>query len=423
MTLEHLSETQLTGYRERSLNPQELLAVDRHLASCDLCHERLTSIAPAANHLLFESEEEPFHLDYEQHLEAYVDGEANDIDREIVESHVAVCDRCAGDLKDLLTFKRQPVTAVAGTSSRWTQWLPQLSTRWHPAWATAGVAVVFVLAGAVFLWTRHPASEVLPQTKTVSPETGTKKEQPSPAAMDTPSPAPTELDQFRAPLLVLNDARGQITVNKDGRLEGLQELPADLKESIERALATRRLGASPALKGLSTGIDNLRSGGETQSTFAPLSPVGVVIETDRPTFRWRPLEGAQHCIVTVFDAKLRQVASSGPVMRAEWTIPNSLPRGVTYSWQITAVKDGETIVSPKPPSPEARFRVLDQRAVDTLAKLRQPAGSSHLALGVFYWKHGLIAEAEREFQALANANPDSPLVKEILASIRSKRHR
>jgi len=81
--------------------------------------------------------------------------------------------------------------------------------------------------------------------------------------------------------------------------------------------------------------------------------------------------------------------------------------------------DGETIVSPKPPLPEARFRVLDQRAVDTLAKLRQSAGSSHLAMGVFYWKHGLIEESEREFQALALANPNSTAVAELLASIRS----
>ena len=160
---------------------------------------------------------------------------------------------------------------------------------------------------------------------------------------------------------------------------------------------------------------------EKQSTFAPLEPLGVVIETDQPTFRWRALEGAQNSIVTVFDSKLRQVASSGPLMRAEWTIPTALERGVTYSWQITAVKDGETIVSPKPPLPEARFRVLDQHTVNTMATLRLSVGTSHLAMGVYYWKHGLIEQAEREFQALAKANPDSPLVKELLASIRSRR--
>jgi hypothetical protein len=415
MTLEHLSERQLSGYRERSLDPQELLAVDQHLSSCDLCHERLTRIPYGAG-VSFESHDEPFHLDYEQHLEPYVDGKANEIDREIVDSHVALCSRCATELKDLLEFKEhQPVVVIADTSSRRRQWFPQL--RWNPAWAAAGaIAALFVVSAAVFLWTRYSASE---QARIISPQANTQKEQLSPAEMDhkaqnTPSPS-------EEPLLVLNDAGCQLKLTRDGHLEGLQELPPDLKESVERALATGRLGASPALKGWSTGPNNLRSGVGTQSTFAPLEPVGDVIETDRPTFHWRSLEGAQQYIVTVFDAKLAQVANSGPIMRSEWTTPNALQRGVTYSWQITAVKDGEMIVSPKPPLPEARFRVLDQRAANVLATLRLSVGTSHLAMGIFYWKHGLLEQAEREFQALAKANPDSPVVKELLASIRLHR--
>ena len=416
MTLEHLSETQLTRYRERSLDPQELLAVDRHLASCDLCHERLTRI-PGGASILFESDDQPFHLDYEQHLEPYVDGKANDIDREIVDSHVAICSKCATDLEELLEFKQQqPVAAIVDTSSRRRQWFSQL--RWSPAWATAAViAAVFGLSGAVFLWTRYPAPGAIQQDRTVSPAETEHK------AQNTPSPETDSFSLREEPLLVLNDASCQFRLYKDGRLEAPQELPADLKESIERALVTHRLGASPALKGWATGAGKLRSGFSTASTFAPLEPVGVVIETDRPTFRWRSLEGAQHYIVTVFDAKLRQVASSGPVTQSEWTVPNALQRGVTYSWQITAVKDGETIVSPKPPLPEARFRVLDQHAVNAMATLRLSVGTSHLAMGVFYWKHGLLADAEREFQALANANPDSSVVKELLASIKSLRHR
>ena len=184
-----------------------------------------------------------------------------------------------------------------------------------------------------------------------------------------------------------------------------------------------RLGASPALTGWSTGAGVLRSGSGTQSTFAPLGPTDVVTETDRPTFRWGALEGAQHYSVTIYDAQLHQVGSSGPVSGTEWTVPNSLARGVTYSWQISALKDGETVVSPKPPLPEARFRVLDQVAVAALAKLKESVRRSHLVLGVFYWKHGLIEESVREFQALAEANPKSATVKELLASIQSNRRR
>ena len=442
---EHLSQTQLAGYSGRTLDTDELLAVDRHLASCDVCHQRLTRSLPKAAKLSpsFEFGEGAFHLDYDQHLQAYVDGKADEIDREIVDSHVALCSKCADDLKDLLAFKQQPVavtTGTARTTSRWKQWLPQWSFVPNPALATAVVIAVFVLGMAVLLWTTYPTSQRVEHAEAGPPASDkpspvTEKEQPSPAPTEHPveksSPA-NQLPEIRAAvrtppreesLIVLNDAGGQVVVNPRGRLEGLPDLPPDLRESVEKALATRQLRASPALTEWSPDAGNLRSEFEKQNTFAPLSPTDVVIETDRPTFRWRPLEQASDYIVTVYDAKLRQVGSSGPVTGTEWTIPHSLERGVTFSWQISALKDGKTVVSPKPPLPEARFKILDQPAVDTLAKLKESAGSSHLAMGVFYWKHGLIEESEREFQALAKANPKSSAVKELLASIRSLRRR
>ena len=425
---EHLSQTQLTGYSGRTLPPQQLLAVDNHLASCDVCHERLTRILPAVGKRVigqpFESGRGAFHLDYEQHLVPYVDGTADDIDREIIDSHVAQCSKCATDLKDLFAFKQQPalVTAGARTSSWWKRWLPQWQPLSTPAMAMAVVIVVFILAMAILLWSRDPGSQQGQQAE---------KQQPSPASTEPTTPANPTPNQGQAglpttpreePLIALNDAGGQVILNQQGQLEGLQELPPDLKESVERALATRQLRASPALTGWPTGAGSLR-GGHQQNTFAPLEPTDVVVETDRPTFRWRALEGAGHYVVTIFDAQLREVGSSGPVTGTEWTTPNSLARGVTFSWQISATKDGEKIVSPKPPLPEARFRILDQRAVAALAKLKEFVGSSHLALGVFYWKHGLLEKSEREFQALAKANPNSTAATELLASIRSLRRR
>jgi hypothetical protein len=274
------------------------------------------------------------------------------------------------------------------------------------------IVAVFILALAALWWTISPRRQT-DQAQTNSPAPDQQpKEQPSPAATAQPP---------EKPLIVLNDAGGQVILNQSGRLEGLQDLPPDLRESVERALATHRLRASPALTGWPTGAGRLRSEFEKQSTFAPLDPTDVVIETDRPTFRWRALEDASQYVVTIFDAKLRPVASSGPVTGTQWNTPNSLARGVTYSWQISASKDGKTVVTPKPPLPEARFRILDQPAVAALAKLKKSAGSSHLVLGVFYWKHGLIEESRRELQALAKANPNSPAAAELLASIQSHR--
>ena len=354
MMSEHLSQAQLAGYTRRTLDAYELLAVDRHLASCDTCHERLTRMLPAVTKAAispsFEPGEARFHLDYDQHLAPYVDGKADDIDREIVDSHVALCSKCATDLKDLLAFKMQPVRAIAGdarTPSWWKQWslLP------NPAWAMAAVAAVFIVVTAVFLWTRGPSSQRVAEVEPPASDKPTQvpvKQQPSPV----PKPAHEE------PLIALNDAGGQVVVDQRGRLEGLEELPADLRESVERALTARQLRESPALTEWTTGAANLRGTLKQQATFVPLKPTDVVIETDRPTFRWRALDAASHYTVTVYDSKLRQVGSSGPVTGTEWTIPNPLARGVVYSWQISALKDDTTIVSPKPPLPESKLQQL-----------------------------------------------------------------
>ncbi|HEX6647951.1 MAG TPA: zf-HC2 domain-containing protein [Pyrinomonadaceae bacterium] len=375
--------------------------------------------------------EGPFHLDYDEHLEPYVDGKLNEIDREIVDSHVAQCSRCADELRDLLAFKQQPAVAItddaAVTSSRWKQWLPGWPLLSNPALATAVVIAVVILATAVLLWTRYRAPRPVEKAATGSSEPerqrqAVEKEQLPPAVTEHTTNS-NQSPPREQPLITLNDAGGQIFVNQRGQLEGLDELPPDLKESVERALATHRLRNSPALTGWSTGAGILRSELEEQNTFAPLEPMDVVIETDRPKFRWQALAGARSYVVTIYDGKFREVSNSGPIVGTEWTTPNSLERAVTYSWQISALKDGKTIVSPKPPLREARFRILDQRAVVALAKLKKSMGSSHLVMGVFYWKHGLIQESEREFQALARANPNSTAVAELLASISAtKRH-
>jgi anti-sigma factor RsiW len=428
MMSDHLSQTQLAGYRGRTLDTDELLAVDGHLASCDACHKRLASLAVAKLSPVFELAEGPFHLDYDRDLEPYVDGRANDIEREIVDSHVAQCSQCADELKDLLAFNEQPAVAITGPdavpTSRWKQWLPQWPLLSHPALATAAVIAACILALAIFLWTTYRPSQRI-ERATIGPESekGVEKAQPPPSttAQATPEASPakqTPAAPREEPLITLNDGSRQIFVNQRGQLEGMDDLPPDLKQSVERALATRRLRESPALTEWSTGAGILRSGLE-QNTFAPLAPLDVVRETDRPKFRWQALESARQYVVTIHDAKFREVASSGPIAGTEWTAPNSLERGVTYSWQISALKDGKTIVSPKPPLREARFRILDQRNVAALAELKKSAGNSHLVMGVFYWKHGLLEESEHEFQALAQANPNSTAVTELLASVRS----
>ena len=46
---------------------------------------------------------------------------------------------------------------------------------------------------------------------------------------------------------------------------------------------------------------------------------------------------------------------------------------------------------------KGKFKVLDEEKIKQLSRLK--ASQSHLALGIFYAREGMIAEAEREFQS------------------------
>lgn len=434
MTTEHLSQIQLIGYSARTLNPEELLTVDRHLASCDTCQERLADVLPKISERAYDLsiDGESFHLDYDQHLVPYVDGVANEIDREIIESHIALCSQCAEDLRDLQEFQQQPSlqTDRPVTVSRWESWMGQWSRSLSPRVAVALIVAFFGLGAtaAVWLWARNsspvPVQHAGPVAINQPPRNEASPGSSPGQVAALPSPDLSNLNLLREALLVaLNDRGHQITIDKSGRSTGLESLPPDLRTTVENVLSARKFGRSPAF-----GFDNLleskgslRGGSEVQDMIVQLAPAGVVLESDRPVFRWQELEGASEYVVTVHDSKLRQVESSGPIAGTTWSIPRALPRGETYSWQIRATVNGKTVIWPRPPAPETRFRVLDARAVAAIENAKRSQASGHLAMAVLYWKHGLIEAAERELEALARLNPGSTVTAELLRSLRSSR--
>jgi hypothetical protein len=112
--------------------------------------------------------------------------------------------------------------------------------------------------------------------------------------------------------------------------------------------------------------------------LTPLSPVGTVVLSTRPTFRWSSLNGAAGYVVEVYDPELNPVATSSTVTTTQWTVAQPLRRGVVYRWQVTALKDGERVRAPKPPAPEAKFKVLEEDKAAELADIGRLARGSHL---------------------------------------------
>ena len=154
-----------------------------------------------------------------------------------------------------------------------------------------------------------------------------------------------------------------------------------------------------------------------------IEPVGNVLLTARPTFRWSPMEGATGYVVEVYDGKFNLVATSPQLTGHSWAAPQSLARGNVYAWQVKAFKDGQEVTSPRPPAPQAKFRILDRAKANELAKARRAYPSSHLTLGLLYAEAGLLKEAEQELRLLRRANPDSELARRLLGQIQALRRR
>ena len=157
------------------------------------------------------------------------------------------------------------------------------------------------------------------------------------------------------------------------------------------------------------------------NTFSVIEPVGKVILSDRPTFRWSQLEGATSYVVEVFDAKFNLVMASPQLAERSWVPPQPLKRGGLYSWQVKAVKQGVQFESPRPPAPQANFRVVDQAKADELARARQSYNSSHLTLGLLYTQAGLLDQAEQELQALQKNNPNAAVARRLVESLQALR--
>jgi hypothetical protein len=225
-----------------------------------------------------------------------------------------------------------------------------------------------------------------------------------------------ELTRSEEGELVLRDSGSNIMLDGTGNLLGLEAASANLQGAIKIALASGRVTLPQQVAELA-GTTGVLMGSSKAVPFSLLSPVATAVVQQRPGFRWRELKGAVSYTVSVFDQDFRLIAKSEPLTKTGWLIPQSLDRGTTYSWQVTALKDGKEVVSPVRPAPEARFRVLDSAAVEEVERYRRSGTNSHLAAGVVYARAGLREEAEREFRTLMKENPDSAVARRLLRSV------
>jgi anti-sigma factor RsiW len=439
---QHPTEQQLMEYKRRSLAPDAFLVVHGHVSECARCAARCYEPGQArADHktllsaLTVNGGERPFHLTGEL-MSGYAADELDEIDLEAAATHLEVCAECAASIARLRAAREvsAPERAFASSTPVASAAPARAGRRWQlrpvhprlvrPLQLAAAVLVLAVLLGAAWLLFRSRNAQT-PQLAGQETPPAQANETPLPAnnvpAAPSPQPEPTREQQPAQVLVALNDSGRQVTLDAQGNLAGLEQLPEELRAQVKSALVTQRLSRPPALDDLNSEAGVLRGGGEGSGpSFQLLAPLDVVIESDRPTFRWRPLAGAESYNVTVTDDSLNEVAASGPLTATDWRVSRPLARGRVYSWQVTARKrDGQAVTSPVLPAPPAKFQVLAQKRLRELRDARKLYPDSHLTLGVLYAQAGLLDDAAREFQALARVNPRAEVARKLLGEVRA----
>jgi anti-sigma factor RsiW len=354
-----------------------------------------TAAAAAALRALFRLDAETMEHPTHEQIVAYVDATLDDVDREIVESHLATCRTCAEDVDDLRAVAGpakagRPVPAPAGRHVR----------MWY---AAAGLAAAAALAG-IFVW---PGRQPSPAA------TGTG--QAAPASASAPTPGSPAI------VLALQDGGGTVTLDAAGTLTGLQALSASDRDVLVAALRNGRIAIPAQVTALRGRQGTLLTPSAAPATFQSIGPMATAVESERPTFEWTPLAGATAYVVSVFDPDLDKVAESEPQSTLRWTPARPLARGRVYSWQVRARTATQDVISPTPPAPEARFRVVTQAEADQVAAVRRDYARSPLALGVLLAGAGLLDDADRQLAAVVSANPASQEAARLLASVRDRR--
>src|SRR5262245_24654767 len=371
----HLSDQELERYRDRRMSSRELLASDDHLAECSDCGSRLWSGAGSTEAL--DSIEETLvagssivsgHLTFDQ-MAALVDNAVTEPDRELFDTHLAYCSGCRDEVGDLLRDKsmiqgardkayapsRRALPARAPERARGIAASSRVTSfRWALQAAAAAVIVLLVSWGMSVRLGRtisrlqsriadleHDNQDLQKQSRATS-----ALEEDLAAALRRNEALKQQLAGDSQTAISLNDGAGRIALEKDGRLTGADFLNPSDQAAVKAVLTAGRVKVSADITSLRSGSGTLMGEAGGQRNYGLVDPVGKVVRSDRPAFRWRTTPGAVSYELTLYGDDFQEVAASGPVAQTNWIPKSTLSRGKVYTWQVVTVVDGKQVVLP-----------------------------------------------------------------------------
>jgi hypothetical protein len=430
----HLSKSQVERFSVSALTEDEAAAAAVHMADCQDCHQRFVAeLNHQRGNIPFSFTLDPEfwfrddHVDFDL-LVGIADETLDQDTQEIINIHLKTCETCREDVRSFLAFRKtsagemnvsyaRPDYASTKNLVPAAPWWRGLLTR--PSYAIAAVVllVLALLAGMIALNRRTGPLET---NNNGQVNTGAERN-PDASPSQSSETVSTPPNDDSAQIAKLNDSGGEVTIDKNGRVTGLDNVSENSRQYIARAALSEQIQPPDVLRRLSGQQSGLRGDDNGGKAFRLLYPLRRVVTEDRPTFRWESLSGATNYRVYVLDVNSDQVAQSEELSptQTQWKAPTPLRRGQVFSWVVTALVDGKEIVSPSASAPEVKFAILSSNDLNELNQLKK--SDSHLALGLFYAKVGLVTQAEREFQKLIQLNPQSELPRKLLQSVRNLR--
>ncbi|MFN7926551.1 MAG: hypothetical protein U0Y68_01155 [Blastocatellia bacterium] len=390
----HLTLQELQEYANRTLAPTALLAADTHLMECGECRENLQSVLkastgttglPAFRNGSWQPPLKNFTSVSSRSL-VFLAASLDDVEQEIVTSHLPFCNSCQAEVDDLRAFQQllaQPQARAAAATARQTPVAP--ARFWTTGKTAFSVVIALGLTIVGVLLYHKPAAEPVAQQTAAPQPTASLSPSPQPAASPRATPTPMSPEE----------------------------------QAIQQAMATGHVEIAAESKRLQRRGASLLGGKGENLSFAVVSPQGTLVESLQPQLHWTPLPQAQAYVVIVTDQNFKEVAHSGPLTQTNWSVTGKLTRGQLYQWQVTATtEDGTEITAPAPSAPEAQFKVLAQEPLNALQRARAQYAGGHLELGILYARVGLLDAAAAEF---ARESARKPLAHRLQQSLAQQR--
>src|SRR4029450_2296398 len=152
---DHLSEIEVSLFRERTTGPAERERIDSHVAQCESCLRRILPSEDTAlvyseltEALLPDSADEPFHLSNAE-IRAYANGSIDQADRVIFESHFDICDQCSKAMESLAASS--PIESVSSSERQAEIPAQQFSPSWGAAFQFTPARVAAAVSVAACL--------------------------------------------------------------------------------------------------------------------------------------------------------------------------------------------------------------------------------------------------------------------------------